>query len=247
MRADLEGALLCDLKNRVLDHAPALTAAAGAAAELDCLVALARGARQLNLHRPQLTRDNVLRIKNGASLSTCECTHALRITYACCVHTGRHLLQEQRVDVFVPNDTHVGATEGRINIVTGPNFSGKSVYLVRLSERMSFVHHILTSMACPFPCWSAPLQKQVALIVFLAHTGSFVPADEAIIGLTDRIFTRITSSDSLDAAVAQSSFMCDTHQVCSLLLPVLRCVYMRACVWPLAECSALHACAARWR
>jgi hypothetical protein len=67
LRADLEGALLCDLKNRVLEHAPALAAAAASAAELDCLVALARGARQLNLHRPHLTRDNVLRIKNGAA------------------------------------------------------------------------------------------------------------------------------------------------------------------------------------
>ena len=131
------------------------------------------------------------------------------------------------MDVFVPNDTHVGATEGRINIVTGPNFSGKSVYLVRPSERMSFFCAcVLTPhmLPCLLPCWSAPLQKQVALIVFLAHTGSFVPADEAIIGLTDRIFTRITSSDSLDAAVAQSSFMCDTHQVSSRLLHMMRCV-----------------------
>lgn len=105
---DLEGALLVDLKKRVLEQAPALAAAAAAAAELDCLVALARGARQLNLHRPTLTRDNVLRIKNG-----------------------RHLLQEQIVDVFVPNDTDVGAAQRRINVITGPNFSGKSVYLVR--------------------------------------------------------------------------------------------------------------------
>ena len=73
-RADLEGALLCDLKKRVLEHAPALVAAAASAAELDCLVALARGARQLNLHRPHLTRDNVLRIKNGAARLRCS-TH----------------------------------------------------------------------------------------------------------------------------------------------------------------------------
>ncbi len=63
---DLEGALLCDLKKRVLEHAPALAAAAASAAEIDCLIALARGARQLNLHRPKLVNDNVLRIKNGA-------------------------------------------------------------------------------------------------------------------------------------------------------------------------------------
>jgi hypothetical protein len=92
-RADLEGALLCDLKNRVLDHAPALTAAAGAAAELDCLVALARGARQLNLHRPQLTRDNVLHIKNGAPAAP-ACSH----TGCCCEDLGFvHALTPSRI------------------------------------------------------------------------------------------------------------------------------------------------------
>ncbi len=115
--------------------------------------------------------------------------------------TGRHLLQEQTVEVFVPNDTDVGAAHGRVNVVTGPNFSGKSVYL-----------------------------KQVALIVFLAHVGSFVPADAATVGITDRIFTRIASSDSIAAAVAQSSFMSDTHQARTLawcVMCVVVCVSKR--------------------
>jgi hypothetical protein len=86
-------------------------------------------------------------------------------------------------------------------------------------------------MHVPMPAPSAPPQKQVALIVFLAHTGSFVPADEAVIGLTDRIFTRINSSDRLDAAVAQSSFMCDTHQVCTAQSScVLLCMYVCVCI-----------------
>ncbi|GAQ86130.1 putative MutS homolog 5 [Klebsormidium nitens] len=67
-----------------------------------------------------------------------------------------HVLQEMTVDTFVPNDTEIEAT-GRINVITGPNYSGKSVYV-----------------------------KQVALITFLAHIGSFVPADECTVGLTDR-------------------------------------------------------------
>ncbi|CAL5390431.1 unnamed protein product [Camellia sinensis] len=65
---------------------------------------------------------------------------------------------EMTVDTFIPNDTKI-QDDGRINIITGPNYSGKSIYI-----------------------------KQVALIVFLSHIGSFVPADAATVGLTDRIF-----------------------------------------------------------
>uniref|UniRef100_A0A0E0PPH9 DNA mismatch repair proteins mutS family domain-containing protein n=1 Tax=Oryza rufipogon TaxID=4529 RepID=A0A0E0PPH9_ORYRU len=70
---------------------------------------------------------------------------------------------EMTVDTFVPNDTKIRSS-GRINIITGPNYSGKSIYI-----------------------------KQVALVVFLAHIGSFVPADSAIVGLTDRIFCAMGS------------------------------------------------------
>ena len=73
-----------------------------------------------------------------------------------------------------------------MQIVTGPNLSGKSCYA-----------------------------KQVALIVFLAHVGSFVPASEAIIGLTDRIFTRLVSTKT--AGLAQSTFMIDLTQIAAML------------------------------
>jgi len=76
---------------------------------------------------------------------------------------GRNPLQEMCVNTFIPNDTNV-TSNSRLNIITGPNCSGKSVYL-----------------------------KQIALIVYLAHLGCFVPCDKALIGLTDRIFTRIQS------------------------------------------------------
>ncbi len=73
-----------------------------------------------------------------------------------------------------------------LQVVTGPNLSGKSCYA-----------------------------KQVALIVFLAHVGSYVPASEAIIGMTDRIFTRLVSSKT--AGLSQSTFLIDLTQIANML------------------------------
>jgi len=71
--------------------------------------------------------------------------------------------------VFVPNDTAVAyGREGCIKIITGPNSSGKSVYL-----------------------------KQVALITYMAHIGCFVPAEAALIGLVDRIYTRVINNETI--------------------------------------------------
>ncbi|OWM85789.1 hypothetical protein CDL15_Pgr012039 [Punica granatum] len=68
-------------------------------------------------------------------------------------------VEEMTVDTFIPNDTTIVRDE-RINIISGPNYSGKSIYI-----------------------------KQVALVVFLAHIGSFVPANAATVGFTDRPVT----------------------------------------------------------
>ena len=70
--------------------------------------------------------------------------------------------------LFVPNDTHLGARDHQVSIITGPNMAGKSTYM-----------------------------RQVALIVLMAQMGSFVPARTAAIGIVDRIFTRIGASDDL--------------------------------------------------
>ncbi|KAL6620475.1 hypothetical protein ACP70R_035614 [Stipagrostis hirtigluma subsp. patula] len=158
---DMERAIIRDLVCRVLQFLPQLTKAVNFAAELDCILSLAIVARQNNYVRPILTEDSILEIQNG-----------------------RHALQEMTVDTFVPNDTKI-QNGGRINIITGPNYSGKSIYI-----------------------------KQVALVVFLAHIGSFVPADSAIVGLTDRIFCA-TGSKSM--TTEQSTFMIDLHQVGSML------------------------------
>ncbi|XP_065862403.1 DNA mismatch repair protein MSH5 isoform X3 [Euphorbia lathyris] len=100
------------------------------------------------------------------------------------IQNGRHILQELTVDTFIPNDTKI-VDDGRIHIITGPNYSGKSIYI-----------------------------KQVALIVFLSHIGSFVPADAATVGLTDRIFCAMGSKLM---TAEQSTFMIDLHQVGMML------------------------------
>ncbi|CAH9118028.1 unnamed protein product [Cuscuta europaea] len=154
---DMERAITRDIVSHVLQFVVPIHNAVNFAAELDCLLSLSLVARQNNYIRPTLTAQNVLDI-----------------------HNGRHLLQEMTVDTFIPNDTKI-SEEGRVNIITGPNYSGKSIYV-----------------------------KQVALIVFLSHIGSFVPAEAATVGLTDRIFCA-TGSKFMTAE--QSTFMIDLHQV----------------------------------
>jgi len=100
---------------------------------------------------------------------------------------GRHPVVEltRREEPFVPNDAHFSQEE-MILIITGPNMSGKSTYL-----------------------------RQVALIVLMAQIGSFVPADEARLGLVDRIFTRIGAQDEIWAG--QSTFMVEMIEMANIL------------------------------
>lgn len=99
---------------------------------------------------------------------------------------GRHPVVERVAEhPFVPNDLHF-SDERQMLVVTGPNMGGKSTYM-----------------------------RQAALIVLLAHIGSFVPAREAQIGLVDRIFTRIGSSD--DLAGGRSTFMVEMTETANIL------------------------------
>ncbi len=99
---------------------------------------------------------------------------------------GRHLSVEQASDdAFVPNDLDLHDRR-RLLIITGPNMGGKSTYM-----------------------------RQTALIVILAYTGSFVPADNARIGPIDRIFTRVGAAD--DLAGGRSTFMVEMTETASIL------------------------------
>jgi DNA mismatch repair protein MutS len=102
------------------------------------------------------------------------------------IRGGRHIVVEQVMDApFVPNDILLDDTR-RILIVTGPNMGGKSTYM-----------------------------RQTALIVLLAHIGSFVPAQSTRIGPVDRIFTRIGASD--DLATGRSTFMVEMTETANIL------------------------------
>ncbi len=101
---------------------------------------------------------------------------------------GRHPVVEAFLTggTFISNDTFLSSPDDQIMIITGPNMAGKSTYM-----------------------------RQVALITFMAHIGSFVPAKEAKIAITDRIFTRVGASD--DLVFGQSTFMVEMSEVASIL------------------------------
>ncbi|KAB5579927.1 muts domain V-domain-containing protein [Coniochaeta sp. 2T2.1] len=168
----------------VLEHSETLTTASDLFGELDSLIALAIAAEKYKWTAPKMTMANTIDIKEG-----------------------RHPLQELVVPSFIANPCHIsGGRDNEVDedvqlpppshqpehdqddqpapsmlILTGPNHSGKSVYL-----------------------------KQVALIVYLAHVGSYVPADRATIGLTDKILTRISTRESM--ARSESAFAIDLRQ-----------------------------------
>jgi DNA mismatch repair protein MutS len=104
------------------------------------------------------------------------------------IRDGRHPVLDQTLPAgtFVPNDATMGSEDGTFLLITGPNMGGKSVYI-----------------------------RQVALITLMAQMGSFVPAKEAAIGLSDRIFTRVGASDELGRG--QSTFMVEMTEAANIL------------------------------
>jgi len=98
---------------------------------------------------------------------------------------GRHPVVEAQVENFIANDTALHAAR-KMLLITGPNMGGKSTYM-----------------------------RQTALIALLAHCGSFVPAQEAVLGEIDQIFTRIGASD--DLASGRSTFMVEMTEAANIL------------------------------
>ncbi len=145
--AALEYQLFIELRDYLAQQPARVQVPAAAVAAADALCSLATVAVQRGYCRPDITLGNEISITDG-----------------------RHPVVEVMLkdSLFVPNDTHLGAADNQVSIITGPNMAGKSTYM-----------------------------RQVALIVLMAQMGSFVPAKRATIGLVDRVFTRIGASDDL--------------------------------------------------
>ncbi|MBI5031830.1 MAG: DNA mismatch repair protein MutS [Chloroflexi bacterium] len=145
---DLEYELFVQVRREVAKHAARLQTAARILAQIDALSALAETAARYNYCKPIVDDGDVTEIREG-----------------------RHPIVERFLrdgETFVPNDARLDNESQRVIILTGPNMSGKSVFV-----------------------------RQVALIVLMAQIGSFVPASFAHIALTDRIFTRVGASDDI--------------------------------------------------
>jgi len=144
---EIEYELFAEIRTQIAAESASLSRAAQVLAELDVLATLAEVAAIQGFARPIVDDSQTIVIREGRHPVVEHC-----------------LADGER---FVPNDTTLNA-EQRLMILTGPNMSGKSVYI-----------------------------RQVALIVLLAQVGSFVPAAEAQIGLVDRIFVRAGASDDI--------------------------------------------------
>lgn len=141
---ELEYKLFLELREKVLEKIKDLQETADSIAQLDVLHNFAEIAHKYKLTKPKFTKENCLRIKNG-----------------------RHLVVENLVEDFVPNDLDMDQKQ-YFMLLTGPNMAGKSTYL-----------------------------RQNALIILMAQMGSFVPADVLELSPVDQIFCRVGASDNL--------------------------------------------------
>lgn len=145
---ELEYDLFTDLRQQVAARAGLLQRAARVLAELDVLTTLGEAAAHYGYTRPAVDEGITTAIKEGR--------HPV---------VERMMRQGAR---FVPNDTRLDGEERCLLVITGPNMSGKSVYI-----------------------------RQVALITLMAQMGSFVPATSAHVGIADRIFVRAGATDDI--------------------------------------------------
>ncbi|MDQ4105859.1 MAG: DNA mismatch repair protein MutS, partial [Actinomycetota bacterium] len=159
----LERQILGEIRAAVKEAAPQLQRVARAVAVVDVVASFAAAANELRYCRPALSAERRIRIIGG-----------------------RHPVVEHSLETpFVPNDSRIDGNS-RLQIITGPNMAGKSVYL-----------------------------RQVALVTLLAQTGSYVRAEEASLGVVDRVFTRVGAEDRL--ASGESTFMVEMTEAASIL------------------------------
>lgn len=147
---DHEIEIIQSLQEEILKSVSEICQACHLCAQLDCHLSFAEVASRRNYVRPEITTDNILEIE-----------------------MGMHPIYENVVDSFIGNDVILSEEENeddkrKILLLTGANYSGKTVYLT-----------------------------QCALLVYMAHLGSFIPAQRAKIGITDRIIARLSNRESV--------------------------------------------------
>lgn len=143
---DTEALIVSELEDFILDHDTELRSIFNVLADLDCILSLASYSAENHCVRPAVVpaEEQCIRILNG-----------------------RHPLQELIIDGdFVANDANIDSTT-RVNIVTGPNFSGKSCYA-----------------------------RQVGILTYMAHIGCFLPCDAAQISVTEQILARFSTAET---------------------------------------------------
>jgi DNA mismatch repair protein MutS len=117
------------------------------------------------------------------------CRPVLNDSYVIDIKGGRHPVIEQQLkqgDPYISNDVYLDDKSMQVLVITGPNMSGKSALL-----------------------------RQTALIVLMSQMGSYVPADSAVLGITDKVFTRVGASDNITSG--ESTFMVEMNETASIL------------------------------
>lgn len=140
---DAENSIIIRIEEQIISQDETLSLISQSIAILDSLLSITQFSENFKLVRPIISETTTIQVVNG-----------------------RHLLVEMCVDNFIPNDCALDF-EHRIGVITGPNFSGKSVYM-----------------------------KTIGLIVYLSHIGCYVPAEYAEIGIFDQLFSRMHNSES---------------------------------------------------
>ncbi len=191
---DRERVLFDELCGRATAVIGSISAFAGVVAELDVLLCFADKGVRRGWVRPEMTEAPVLAITQG-----------------------RHpVLEESLGDRFVPNDVCLGGS-GKVaerQRGKGPEAGDAGDESVTPSPPHPFTPS-LALITGPNMAGKSTFIRQVALITLLAHAGSFVPAERAAIGLTDRIFTRVGADDALHAG--QSTFLVEMVETANIL------------------------------
>ncbi len=155
----------------------------------DLVLSLTDYIEPVQLNAGLLSRLDVLLSFAVVSVRNHYCRPEINDTYKIDITGGRHPVIEQELppgEPYIANDVMLDNQHQQILIITGPNMSGKSAFL-----------------------------RQTALIVLLAQTGCYVPAESARLGLVDKIFTRVGASDNISSG--ESTFMVEMNETASIL------------------------------